>query len=384
MRMLFVTSPGLGHLLPLLPLAGAARARGHAVRIGAGASLAPVIAAAGFEQAVVGPTSLVEVVRAIPEMADTTGRRRAVSMVRYGFSDRIASAIATDLLELAPAWRPDLIVHEDLELGSWLVAERLGIPHATVQATAWRPRVRDLIADAQAPVRERFGVGADGITGPFGQIFFATRPPSLRDPADPLPAVTADLRPVAEDQFAPEGAVDAAGLFPPRDGRPRIVLTLGTVNHRELDLWRALIDGAVATHAHVVVALGADPATLGPVPAGVRVERYVPMSTLLPEADVVGFHGGSGTFLAAMIVGTPVVMTPIAADQLDNGDRCEAAGVGRVVLPTAADASTLRHAFEAVLSASSYRERAGTVAAEIAAMPGPEIAIDRLEVLAGG
>ena len=56
MRFLFSTTPGIGHLLPMLPLARAARDRGHDVVIAGGSSLAPTIAAAGFRHAPMGPT----------------------------------------------------------------------------------------------------------------------------------------------------------------------------------------------------------------------------------------------------------------------------------------------------------------------------------------
>ena len=84
----------------------------------------------------------------------------------------------------------------------------------------------------------------------------------------------------------------------------------------------------------------------GSVPPGVVVHAYVPMSTLLPEADVVAHHGGSGTMLAALAAGTPMIIVPLAADQPDNGDRCEAAGVARVLSPDGIDAATVHAAIE--------------------------------------
>ena len=62
MRMLVSTTPGLGHLLPMLPLARAARDRGHEVVIAAGTSLAEVVAEAGFRHAPMGPATIGEVV----------------------------------------------------------------------------------------------------------------------------------------------------------------------------------------------------------------------------------------------------------------------------------------------------------------------------------
>ena len=49
-RVLFTTQPGLGHLLPLLPVADGLRDRGHDVLFAASASFADEIAAAGHTQ----------------------------------------------------------------------------------------------------------------------------------------------------------------------------------------------------------------------------------------------------------------------------------------------------------------------------------------------
>ena len=384
MRILISTSPGVGHLLPLLPVARAARDRGHEVRIAAGASLAPIIAAAGFEHEPAGPATLGEVLQGIPELAGLTGRRRAVITFRQAFCGAIATGIADDILALADRWRPDVIVHEDLELGSWVVAERLGIPHATIQATAWRPRMRDLAGEPLNKLRARHGLAPDAeLERLYGAVFFTTRPPSLRDPNAPLPNGVAELRPIADDRHAGAEEADtgaATDPFPPADGRPRIAITLGTVSMGQRDILRTVIEGVAATGAHVVVA-GADPATLEALPANVTVRAYVPMSTLLPAADLVAFHGGSGTMLAALAAACPMVIVPLAADQPDNADLCVAAGVARALPAEDLTAMAVRETMEAILADPSYARRAGEIAAEVAAMPGPDAAVERMEAV---
>jgi UDP:flavonoid glycosyltransferase YjiC (YdhE family) len=133
----------------------------------------------------------------------------------------------------------------------------------------------------------------------------------------------------------------------------------------------------------VVVALGADPTTFGPTPPPVTLRAYVPMSRLLPASDVVAFHGGSGTMLAAAAAGVPMVIVPLGADQPDNADRTEAAGIARAVALEGLSADAVRTALEAVLGDPDYRSRAAAVAAEVAAMPSPEAAVTHLESLVG-
>lgn len=395
MRVLVSTSPGVGHLLPMLPLARAARDRGHDVRIAAGAGLASIAANAGFPHLVAGPPSLAAVAREIPALEGLAGRRRAVVMVREGFAGSIAGGIATDLLaafsgdDARDPWRPDLIVHEDMELGSWIVAERLGIPHATVQVTAWRPPVRGLVASSTEPLRLEHGLADDATDRLLGSVFFTTRPASMHGADAPLPEVTAELRPIADDRDgAPRDAGDPVDIdaFPGGDG-PRIAVTLGTVSADQHDVLRALVDGAAASadgRTRVVVALGGDPDRFGAVPRNVDVRAYVPMSTLLPWADIVVFHGGSGTLTAALAAARPMLIVPLAADQPDNADRAVAAGVAHVITADGLTAAGVRVAIDAALDDRGLARRATEIAAEIAAMPGPEVAVDRLELIAAG
>ena len=218
-------------------------------------------------------------------MAGLTGPRRAVMMTRTGFAGSIARGIATDLLATFAdgPWRPDLIVHEDMELGSWVVAERLGIPHATIQITAWRPRFRDLMARSVEPLRREHGLPDDAPARLLGSTFFATRPRSMRDPAAPLPEVTAELRPIADDRDQASmaaspgpGAADPA-IADPFEGlagdRPRVAVTLGTVFAEQRDVLRTLIDGAVADQfmAHLKHKAGLSPNFWA---ANVKLARY--------------------------------------------------------------------------------------------------------------
>jgi UDP:flavonoid glycosyltransferase YjiC (YdhE family) len=381
MRILFTTAPGVGHLLPLLPLAREARDRGHEVVIGGGASLTTITESAGFRHELMGPATIGEMFRGLPDLSSIPPRERVLISMPKVFCEGIAPAMADGVSALVERWRPDVIVHEDMEFGSWAVAEQAGIPHVTVQTTAWRPWIRDLATAALEPLGRRFGLAdADRPAQILGRAFFTTRPASLRDPAMPLPEVTAELRPIADDRLAGDDGT-ADDPFPPRDGRPRVAITLGTVNNAQVALMRTLVEGADAAGAHVIVALGADPASLGAVPAGVDVRAYVPMSTLLPAADLVVYHGGSGTMLAALAAGTPMVIVPLAADQPDNGDRAEAAGLARVLSPEV-NAATLSAAIESVVADPSYPHRASEIAAEVAAMPGPDVALDRIQSIA--
>ena len=213
--------------------------------------------------------------------------------------------------------------------------------------------------------------------------YLGTRPPSLLNPADPPPATTVPVRPVALDDVAGPGPVvgrrttggPAAGR---RHARARCCRTART----SLD---GLLDGLATLDAEIVATVGQelDPAALGERGPRVHVERWVPMSRLLATADALVFHAGSGTMLAALAAGVPLVLLPVAADQPENADRCVAAGVGIALPPDGARARTTSPARPGPSSTTrpTGPPHAGSPA-EIAAMPEPAALVPRLEALA--
>jgi UDP:flavonoid glycosyltransferase YjiC (YdhE family) len=380
-RMLFVSSPGVGHLMPILPVAIAAQARGHDVLVGCGESLAPLVGRAGLRHLPMGPASLAEVHEDIPGLATADGPERTFLMYREAFGRIIASAIAGDVVSLVASWRPDILVHEDLEMGSWIAGEKLGIPHVTIQATAWRPHLRPQIVAHQNALRMAHGLPTDpDLAGQEGLRWFTTRPRSMREPDDSMPAQLSELRPEPDDRVGGDAGDLPAWLDAAID-RPLVAVTLGTVNGHRLDLLRPIVEGVARMDVDVVVGLGADPATLGPVPANVRVERYVPMSLLLPRSAVVVHHAGSGTTLAALAAGVPSAMVPIFADQPENAAAAARAGAAVVLDATRLTADAVAPAARRLLDEPTFTDQARAVAAEIAAMPSPAAVVVEIEGL---
>ena len=133
----------------------------------------------------------------------------------------------------------------------------------------------------------------------------------------------------------------------------------------------------VATVGHSL-----DPAALGTRGEGLHILRYVPMSRLLSTSDALVFHAGSGTMLAALAAGVPVVALPVQADQPENADRIEAAGAGIQLAQNGRTPEAIADAVSAVLEDEQYRAAAGRVRDEIGAMPPPVDVLPALERLA--
>jgi MGT family glycosyltransferase len=170
---------------------------------------------------------------------------------------------------------------------------------------------------------------------------------------------------------------------------PLIYATLGTVlGYMSIaaDAYRTLLAAVQDTRARVLLTVGRriDPAALGPVPAHVHVEAWIDQVRILEDADLVVCHGGSGTVPGALAAGVPLVVVPVFADQFENARRIAAAGAGVVVKddteapldarrPIGAGAAPrVARAIDAVLGDASYRRRARSIAAEMAAAPTTE------------
>jgi UDP:flavonoid glycosyltransferase YjiC (YdhE family) len=272
------------------------------------------------------------------------------------------------------------VVHEDSEQGSWIAADALGVPYIALQATAWRGTRFRLSEQPLNRLRTAHGLPEDpGLARWHRFGFLTTRPPGLHDPADPMPAGTRPIRP---------SAPDPSGGEPPRwpspdEGRPRVMVTMGTILAGRESAMAAILDGLEQLDVDVVAMVGhdLDPALLGPRRATTRVVRFMPLAELLESASLLVFHGGSGTMLAALAAGVPMVMLPVAADQPENAERCVAAGAATALASDARGAGEVRTAAAAVLANPSFAAAAGSLRDEIALMPSPKDLLPYLEWL---
>jgi UDP:flavonoid glycosyltransferase YjiC (YdhE family) len=306
---------------------------------------------------------------------------REIQAIGSGFGRRIARERAADLLPVCAAWRPDLLVCEELDFGAMIAAERLALPHATVLVIASGLMVQPSVVVAPLnEVRAEHGLAPDpDLAMPGRHLVLSPFAPSYRDPGAPLPATA--------HAFRPESAADdEAPPWLARLGDAKVVyFTLGTVFNAESgDLFQRVIAGLRDLSVQVVVTVGRgiDPAELGPQPANVHVERYVPQTLLLPRCHLVLCHGGSGSVMGALAHGLPMVLIPLGADQPLNAARCQALGVARVLDALEATPADVRAAVSLVLEDPSYRRASERVRDEIAALPGPAHAVVLLERLA--
>ncbi len=136
MRALFVSTPGLGHLFPMVPLAWALRSAGHEVMVatsGQGLTAArsglPVVdVAPGFDRR----TMMARLQRDDPALAARLRRLRGRRLTDLREAAEFAACTSMPLVDrtvtLARRWRPDLVVQSQLQGAGLVAAGVLDLP----------------------------------------------------------------------------------------------------------------------------------------------------------------------------------------------------------------------------------------------------------------
>jgi UDP:flavonoid glycosyltransferase YjiC (YdhE family) len=379
-RLLFTFAGGSGHFEPLVPIARASAEAGHSVAFAGQPVMIPVIEAAGFTAFATGGATLSGTSERLPLLK--LDLEREDRDLREGFATRLARERAAAILALCAAWRPDLLVCDEIDFGAVVAAERLGLPHATVLVIAAGSFVRKyVVGEPLNELRAEHGLPPDPDLAMLSRyLVLSPFPPSYRDPAFPLPATAHAIRPLTIDR----AQNDAASSWSALPDAPTVYFTLGTVfNVESGDLFERVLAGLRVLPINVIATVGRelDPAEFGPQPSNIHIEQYIPQLAVLPHCDMVVSHGGSGSVMGALAHGLPMVLLPIGADQPLNAARCGELGVARVLDALEATPEAVRAAVSAVLEDPAYRRAAERLRDEIAALPEPRHAVGLLERL---
>lgn len=377
MRILFSGVPAYGHLLPLAPLLDAALRSGHAVGLLTSAGMSDMVAAelpGNVEHLTAGPMPL--------EFAEETARRTGQDVLQPSpqiigeiFGGARLDMSADDALARAHEWRPDLIVADAFDTVGPLAAASLGFAWHQVGLGPALPQVIvDEIASAAAG---RYT--ARGLTPRSPASYIDPCPPLLQEPGWTSAVRHLLVRPQAHRW--PGGGGPGGGAVPalPAPELNRVLVTLGTI-FSEPRLLAAIVDAVRPHEVEIVVTEGLsihgsspdaardDGGAPGVADPGVRYVPFTPLGQLLDGTDIVIGAGGSGTMLAALSRGLPMVLWPQGADQNINAARAADRGVA----VTVAKATEITDALAVILRDDSYRSAARRAAAEIAAMPSPD------------
>ena len=234
-----------------------------------------------------------------------------------------ARAAFPGILAACRAWSPDVVVSETTEFAGPLAAEIVGVPSVCIGLSQQGKEeyMLPLIVDALDDLRARVGLAPDPAAARLlGRPYFTLFPAALEDPATPTRLAShrfREARPTVRRR---------AGLRGPADDRPLVYVTFGSVVPSSASSPTSTAPPSTRSprcRCALLVTVGRDrdPADLGPLPANVRVERWVPQADLMPHVAAMVCHGGSGTVTMGLAAGVPLAVVPLFADQPWNAER---------------------------------------------------------------
>jgi UDP:flavonoid glycosyltransferase YjiC (YdhE family) len=274
------------------------------------------------------------------------------------------------MIGVAELWRPDLVVHSQLQGGGPLAAAKLGVP--AVEHGSSLLRTGDFYEHLAELMPETFTT--HGLTRlPRDRVTLDVAPPSM----------VAEMPGSWPMRYIP---FNGGGLLPDtladRPDRPRIAVTIGTniMAPNMADLLGRTFAAAGDVGAEFVVLLSGltDQVDLGRVPANVRiVTHWLPLRSLLDTCTAILHHGGAGSILASLDAGVTQLVVPSGAPNYLQSDAVRERGVGVTASAEEVDAALVRR----VLDDEKMRRAAADVRDEIARMPTPVDLVPRLAAL---
>lgn len=399
-RFLFTTWEGGGHVQPLLMVARELIEHGHQVlalsdicNADDAAALAIPFQAWSTAPSQTGKSREDDRLKDHEAQSPLDVIQRLIDRVMVG----PASLYAHDTLGAIDAFKPDVIVSQELLLGVMAAAESRGLPLALFAANIWSlPTLAGVppFGPGMAPATSDEERSMHAMVNQMSRGFFQIGLPGLNSArADlGLPALNAIFEQLdvagtiligtsSAFDFTPDPLPAPFVYAGPYLSDPSWVGQCETPAGDEplvLVSFSSLYQAQEATLANVIEALGRLPVrglvTTGPTlppeaftpPANVSIVRSAPHGELLAQTAVFVTHAGHGSTLRPLMAGVPLLCMPMGRDQHDNAARVLARGAG---LRLAADASVevISAAIGDLLGSEDYRLAAANLGARIRA-----------------
>ena len=374
MRFLFVSGGSPATIFPLTPLATAARNAGHEVFVASTEETMPAVAGAGLPGVSISATPIrtyITTDRSGAPVEEPADPIEHMEYIGYAFG-RLAAACLDPLIELAEAWRPDVVVGGTLCFAAPLLAKHLGVPHVRHSWDTGEPPIVDVAAERELrPELDRLGLEKI----PAEDLWVDFCPPSVRapdaGPAQPMRYVPCNLEQTIEPW-----------MYTKAKSR-RICVTAGTkvAPDNFFEYLCDLVEKVKTLDAEIVIAA---PARVGEELTrrlGVRA-GWLPLDVVTRSCDLLVHHAGGATALTAMACAVPQLLIPNMPKLMGPSQRLSDHGAAKMLVPPADTPEAVAAACEELLTTPRYRERSWDLSQEIAAMPSPAEVLSVIEKLA--
>jgi UDP:flavonoid glycosyltransferase YjiC (YdhE family) len=389
MKILFASSPGMGHVQPAIGLALAARKRGHKIAWATARDAAALLAAQSIDVFEAGAPLVLcqtEYRARWPERLMLKGRDIAAHTFPRQFGNVIANSMLPGLERAIEYWKPDLIVSETGAVAAPLAARKFGVrqithafglpmPASTLHATA----------NEIAPLWQAAGWDVPEFAGLYDHGAIEISVPSLQAACpNPMLAKNARLQRPSSITAGPNDQLPAGlcEFLNSQGKRPIIYVTFGTIFNQNAS-FSAALNAAAKVDALFVATTGSRDSTISTesLARNVWLGDYVPQSLLLPLCSVVVSHAGSGTLTGAISHGLSQLCLPQGADQFRNADALAQCGAGISLEGDDVSESSIANAIQKLLDESSFRHNAEKLKHETGNMPTPDEVMVQLEAI---
>ncbi|TDN90874.1 nucleotide disphospho-sugar-binding domain-containing protein [Microbacterium sp. BK668] len=418
-RFMITAMPFTGHVVPLLAVASALRARGHDVRFytgsafrerveASGATLVPWRAAPDFDE------------NDLPATFPRLVGKKGLGQLLINVADLFMGTAPQQVEDLEAEWTRDpwdVLAADEVSIGSVLAAERLGFAWATVavlplnmpgtqgppSGLGLAPGRNPLTKTRDAALRAAVPLLSRPLRKPLADARAAAGLPPSRLTMDRIvfsPRLVVASGSTSLDyrrRDRPPSVEFVGRLLPPTDGpaelpgwwddlrgRRIVHVTQGTQNVDPADLIAPALDAlADRDDLVVVVATGVRGRDIlpFPVPSNARVAGFLPYGELLPLVEIVVTNGGWGGTLAALSHGIPLAVAGGDLDKPEIAARVAWAGAGVDLRTGTPSASAVRAAVGRIETDASFRAAAERVGQELRSLGGAPRAAALLEGL---
>jgi UDP:flavonoid glycosyltransferase YjiC (YdhE family) len=163
-------------------------------------------------------------------------------------------------------------------------------------------------------------------------------------------------------------------------GRPLIYLQHGRFFELP-SFWPTLVQICGKQKVYVAASLDRMDSPMGGIPPNFLVRPYLPQGKVLPFASAVVASANTTVVLGAVTSGVPSVLFTAGGEQPDVAEKCEAAGVAKVLHPELTSADELSSAINQVINDKYMKESAVRLSDAFSRIDSIGVASDLLEIL---
>ena len=381
MKIAWFCIPAAGHTNPTLAVVRRLTDMGHAVRYYSFRAFQEKLEAAGAE--------FIPVDKYCAEihLSPADGKRIATDTA---FATKVLAdtTLAIDQAMLAElrAFQPDVIVADSMALWGKLLARKLGVPYVCSTTTfAFNKESAQVMQQGLGdlfkllPSLPKINRQLKRLQKAGYQVKSILDVVQNDNSTNTIVYTSPYFQPRAEtfsDKYAFVGpSVTEKAPLPRQTSRPRVYISMGTVNNDMPALYRSCIE-ALADKYELLLSTGSqvESTSLGTLPPHVTAAQHVEQMAVLADCDAFLTHCGMNSVSEALHCGVPLVLFPQTAEQRGVANRTVELGAG--LLLADGTAASIRAAVDAVLAEPKYQEGAMKIRESFRQCGGPKAAAE--------